>query len=119
MPTIVVQAENDAKVTIKGETLYVFYDPFPNRSVSGTLNVPWPGGTDRLDLERRDNADNYSTLLTDWFPINSTFEPYGAISGSGVQNGLMTSFDVFSFKIANANSFNVTLIFSSQTFSFN
>lgn len=118
MPTLVVQAENDAKITIKGETLFVFYDPFPYKSVSGSLNVPWPGGIDRLDLERNELAVNQSTLLTAWFPINSTFGPYGAIDGCGVQNGLMASFDTFSFKIVNANSFNVTLAFSSQTFSY-
>jgi hypothetical protein len=117
MPTLVVQAENDAKITIKGETLYVFYDPFPYKSVSGSLNVAWPGGIDRLDLERNENAVNQSALLTAWFPINSTFGPYGAIDGDGVQKGLMASFDdAFSFKIVNANPFNVTLAFSSQTF---
>ncbi|MGD0159800.1 MAG: hypothetical protein ABSB89_05825 [Candidatus Bathyarchaeia archaeon] len=123
MPTLVVQAENDAKITIKGNTLYLFYDPFPFKNVSGSLNVSWPGGIDRqLDSERNSLAScNQSGLVEAWFPPNSTFGPYGSEDGVGVQNGTVSvSFDdAFSYRIVNANSFNITLAFSSQTFTFN
>jgi len=123
MPTLVVQAENDAKITLKGNTLYVFYDPFPFKNVSGSLNVPWPGGVSNFDRQL-DGARasltpcNQSGLLEAFFPPNSTFGPYGAQDMVGVQNKTVSvSFDdAFSYRIVNANSFDITLAFSSQTF---